>query len=888
MLALATVCLEVASAMARWLPWLAGLLWFLTPPMPSCGAEPVDYLRDVKPLLTSRCISCHGAIRQKARLRLDTAALLRQGGRSGPAVVPGKHAESLLIERVTGAGGLRRMPPESEGTALRDQEIATLKAWIDQGARAPAEPIPPDPRRHWAFQEPARPAVPPSPWGRNPADAFLAASHSRQGLVASPPVSDDLLLRRVYLDLVGLPPTQEELHAFRADRSPGAYERAVDRLLDDPRYGERWARHWMDVWRYSDWYGLAGEVRFSHKHIWRWRDWIIESLNRDKGYDRMILEMLAGDELAPTDPDTLRATGYLVRNWYIFNRNFWLDDVVQHTARGFLGLTMQCARCHDHKYDPISQVDYYRFRAFFEPHHVRIDRLPGYADREQNGVSRVYDATPTTPTYLFVRGDENHPDHSRPLRPGTPDALGGQLEITPISLPRDSYCPDKREFVIRETLAASAAEVARARDGAAAVTRLRWELQRAEVRHAALTAVIQAEQLEDAGKKGSAEWTKWAVEAAGQQRELAVLEAGVKRWGARQAAAAAPAPARAEAGKKVAEAEQALARAEAERRKPATTAYTPRPLAFPRAKTTYREIVPNDPYPKVSTGRRLALARWIADRHNPLTARVAVNHIWARHFGAPLVGSMFDFGLRTPRPVHHELLDWLAVEFMESGWSMKHLHRLLVTSEAYRMRSWSEGRDGLNQRRDPDNRFVWRMNPRRLEGEVLRDSLLHLAGRLDLHQGGPDLPVADAESGTRRTVYYHYARDERMAFLTMFDAASVEECYRRHETIVPQQALVMSNSKLVLVRASEMAAAITREVGGNDTPAARAELITSAFERILGRAPALQERAECEAALVELTAGFQAEKLGRVPARDRARASLVHVLLNHNDFIMAR
>src|SRR5262249_29790300 len=302
-----------------------------------------------------------------------------------------------------------------------------------------------------------------------PVDAFLAAGHARQGLQPSPPVHDDLLLRRVYLDLIGLPPTREELHAFRNDRSPDAYERVVARLLDDPRYGERWGRDWMDVWRYREWYGLEGEWRASDKHIWRWRDWIIESCNRDKGYHRMIVEMLSGDELAPTDPAVVRATGFLVRNWYIFNRNYWLDDVIQHTARGLLGLTMQCARCHDHKYDPISQVDYYRFRAFFEPHHVRTDRIPGYPDREQNGLSRAYDATPEMPTYLFVRGDEQHPDRGRPLRPGTPDVLGGSVEIKPIPLPRDVYSPDKRDFVIRETLAGSEAALTRARANARAV-----------------------------------------------------------------------------------------------------------------------------------------------------------------------------------------------------------------------------------------------------------------------------------------------------------------------------------------------------------------------------------------------------------------------------------
>ena len=266
------------------------------------AAAPVDYVREVKPILAARCTSCHGAIRQKAGLRLDTAEFVRRGGDSGPAVEPGKSSESLLIDRINGADGLDRMPPESEGVALGEGEIAVLRAWIDQGAKAPPEPTPEDPRQHWAYQSPIRPTLPrggDAAWSRNPIDAFLSAGHRSHGLRPNVPVRKDLWLRRVYLDLIGLPPAREERQAFLADGSVDAEARIVDKLLADPRHGERWGRHWMDVWRYSDWYGLGEEIRYSHPHIWRWRDWIVASLYADKGYDRMIEEMLAGDELAP-------------------------------------------------------------------------------------------------------------------------------------------------------------------------------------------------------------------------------------------------------------------------------------------------------------------------------------------------------------------------------------------------------------------------------------------------------------------------------------------------------------------------------------------------------------------------------------------------------------
>jgi hypothetical protein len=336
-------------------------------------------------------------------------------------------------------------------------------------------------------------------------------------------------------------------------------------------------------------------------------------------------------------------------------------------------------------------------------------------------------------------------------------------------------------------------------------------------------------------------------------------------------------------------ARQQLARARAAAQQPPSTAYTPRPLEFPRAKTTYRDTPSNAPYARVSTGRRLALARWIVDRRNPLTARVAVNHVWARHFGEPLVSPTSDFGARTARPELIDLLDWLAVELMESGWSLKHLHRLIVTSEAYRMKSSDAGPRDPNVPIDADNRAVWRMNPQRMESEVIRDTLLFLAGRLDPTMGGPDLPIAsaEAESGTRRTLYYRVARDERIPLLTMFDAPNVEECYRRSETIVPQQALAMTNSGMVLTKAGEIAAAIDREVGGG--PSTRGAFVVSAFERILGRPPTGAERSECAAGLAQLAGAFAAEgaQSGR-PPEARARSALVHVLLNHNDFVTIR
>ena len=423
--------------------------------------------------------------------------------------------------------------------------------------RAPAPPdeeLPnPSQSDHWAFRPPVLPPVPTihDPDGAvNPIDAFLTAAREQKGLLPSPPVSKGLLLRRVFIDLIGLPPTREQLHAFLADCSEDAYEKVVDRLLSSPQYGERWGRHWMDIWRYSDPDGrkAKADIWWSNEHIWRWRDWIVKSLNEDNGYDQMIREMLAGDEIAPDDPETLSATGFLVRNWFKLNRTIWLNNTVEHTAKAFLGLTLNCARCHDHKFDPISQKEYYSFRAIFEPHDIRTTGFPVESEEQCVAIAHAYDARPEEPTWILGRGDEKNPDKTTLIKPGVPAVL----------------CqPGKADLQIKAI------------------------------------------------------------------------------------------------------------------------------------------FVSFDGSEQISSGRRLALARWLCDRGNPLTARVAVNHVWARHFGRPLVENVNDFGVRTKPPVQQPLLDWLAVQLMAHDWRMKWLHRMLVTSAAYRMQSSSHPLACVSRRSRP-------------------------------------------------------------------------------------------------------------------------------------------------------------------------------------------
>ena len=1108
--------------------------------LPRCAAEDdvrlpraVDYEREIKPLLFQKCAACHGALKQNSGLRLDAGELIRKGGDNGPTVVPGQSIHSVLIDRVTAQDHSVRMPPEGQGEKLSESQVDLLRRWIDQGAASPAdEKIPDDPARYWSYQSPVRPAVPAvknQAWVRNPIDAFIAVEHEERGLSPTVEAPREVWLRRVCLDLTGLPPTRTELHAFLQDQSADAFEKIVDGLLARPEYGERWGRHWMDVWRYSDWYGSRGinEIRYSQRHLWRWRDWIIESLNDDKPYDQMVVEMLAGDELAPADSDVLRATGFLGRNWYKFDRNVWMFETVEQTSQAFLGLTLKCARCHDHKFDPITQEDYYHFRAFFEPHDLRTDPVSGNADTEKDatlgpvlkeGVARAFDKVVDAKTFVFQRGDNRYPDESKLMAPAVPKALGelaGDIQL--VTLSPDAWYPQLRPAVADGLIAAAEAksvlaeqQIAKAREEAALAEKAVGELQarleqqaqgaeaasvtpvlfddfhsrsdlwnvvsgnwswqdgrllessvgsfatvvantvhprnfQARVRYRTLqpgtfrsvgfsfdyidngnsqdiyTSTGDAAQSvqafhRDKGQQiypqpgivstklsvgevttveitvrdqqltmtlngehkldytmpvarrdgrfalwvhsGSAEFLEVNVRELVpdlkdlRQRQVTAMHQ-VKLAEARQSTAwqeleAIKARLAAERAKYFGEPEdvargKALAASRAERQVAVaklseevlaaeqfltgvrTSSATPenaagalteaeqkhsaaqQKLADARAAVdqadgTYAAL--GETFPSSSTGRRLALARWITSPQNPRASRIAVNHMWLRHFGEALVPSVANFGLNGQQPSNPDLLDWLATELTGDGWKMKSLHRMIVLSSVYRQSSSTMHQSAsamANVAADPGNRFLWRMNSRRMEAEAVRDSILFVAGSLDPSRGGPEIPETEAQTNLRRSLYFRSTPNEKAGFLETFDAANPNECYRRQESVVPQQALALMNSRLSLDHARLLAGKLSDDAGQGDDAVTRAAFITVAFGAILNRPPTEAEVAVCQKFLernivtagtanlaVFSTGGESSQRAPATVAYLRARENLVHVLMSHNDFVTIR
>jgi cytochrome c553 len=688
----------------------------------------------VRPVLARRCSRCHGGEKANGGLRVDSRAALLKGGRSGPALVPGDPEKSLLVQAVRHVGTDLRMPPQEK---LADAVVADLAAWVKQGAVWPAaKPGGADafaPQKHWAFRPVKKVEPPPDPsgWARHPIDRFIAAGLRKQGLRPAGAADRRVLLRRLTFDLIGLPPTPQEVEAFLADRSPDALERVVDRLLASPHYGERWGRHWLDVARYADTAGDNADYPIPEARLYR--DYVIDSFNADKPYDQFVREQLAGDLLARQGPpegyaERVVATGFLAlaRRYATAPYELWhltLEDAVDTAGQAFLGLTLRCARCHDHKFDPVSQEDYYALYGIFAS-----TRFPYAGSEELQSMN-------------FPR------QHFAPLLP--PGEAGALLRAHEERLRALQAEIDRTKATVGQV---TARRDAAAGDLQAKLNQLRGELRL--LRRPGLPPGL-------AGAYAVSEGTP--ADAHLHRRGDPDAKGPVVRRGA---------PKFLTGGKA---------------------------LAIPAGQSG-----------------RLQLAEWLTRPDNPLTARVLVNRVWQHHFGRGLVGTPNNFGLRGEPPTHPELLDWLAATFVEKGWSVKALHRLIVLSRTYQQAS---AQDEAAAAKDPGNRWHWRHDRRRLEAEAIRDALLAVSGTLRRDRPGPHPfppiggwrwtqhdPFKEVYPSAHRSVYLMTQRLQRHPFLALFDGpdTNVTTATRARST-VPLQALFLMNSPAVRAEAEAFA-----------------------------------------------------------------------------------
>ncbi|MCS6849824.1 MAG: DUF1553 domain-containing protein [Gemmataceae bacterium] len=663
-----------------------------------------------------------------------------------------------------------------------------------------AEYIPDEKKDHWAWQKPVRPPVPSvrsKEWVRNPIDAFILARLEAAGLRPAAPASRAQLVRRVTLDLIGLPPTPEEIEQAERDPSATWWEQVVDRLLASPHYGERWGRHWLDVARFAESNGYEfDEIR---PDAWRYRDYVIRSFNDDKPYDRFVKEQLAGDELYPGDRDALIATAFNLlgpdmtdASSQAQRRQNTLNDMTDTAGLVFLGLTITCARCHDHKFEPIPQSDYYRLQAFFAAADFRHDVVIADAQEQarHERQQREYEALVKPIRDQIAALEEPHRRRLFEARLArlTPEAQAAHR--TPAERRTES-----QRILVAETARLVAVSAKHVTDAMSAAERSRWQALHAELRKY------------DAYKPVPLAVTMAMQENGSVAPKTFILERGELNSPADEVEAGFPTI--------------------------LTPGLEPRPAAVtPQAQ---------------STGRRSALAQWVASADNPLTARVLVNRLWQHHFGRGLVATANDFGTRGEPPSHPELLDWLAVEFVERGWSIKAMHRLMLTSATYQQSTLGPKADI-----DPENRLLGRMNRLRLEGEVIRDSLLAVSGRLNRQIGGPSVfpPIprealqgskgwtasTDPADHVRRSVYIFARRNLRFPLLEVFDLPdSNQSCARRERSTTAPQALALLNADEVTVAAQALAERLEREATSVEAR------IDRAFRLVLGRPPTRTE-----------------------------------------------
>ena len=780
------------------------------------GEKEIDFTRHIRPILSAACYQCHGpdSKERQADLRFDRQQSALASREGGPAIVPGKHAESGIYRRITSNDPESRMPPPDEARQLSPEEIEKIKRWIDEGA---------DWETLWSLQ-PVNPSAPPpvqqTVWPRNTVDRFVLSRLEEEGLHPSEEADRETLLRRVTLDLTGLPPTLEEIDAFLADRSEDAYEKVVERLLASPHYGERMAIDWLDAARFADTHGYHVD---SQRDMWRWRDWVIESFNNNMPFDQFTIEQLAGD-LLPEPTSSNRIASGFNRNHGInfeggaFAEEFRVEYVVDRvhtTATVFMGLTMKCARCHDHKFDPISQRDYYRFFAFFNSVPERgIDGAIGNA----------------VPVIRFPSEEQQKKLEVFNVALGAKEKELEEYESTAADRAK-KWAVARREELTQKPEAAGETDV----DDLVQIDPERWtDKQNKKIETYFLSQEKKYEKLKSSRRQAERDRNNYegtipsamVMQDKSTMRETRLLERGLYD-------------------------------------RPGEKVNPGLPAALP-------------PLPAGSEGNRLALARWLVSGNHPLTARVTVNRFWQSLFGTGLVKTSENFGSQGDLPSHPELLDWLSHCFVQSGWDVKELMRLLVTSATYRQ----SGR--LNHRtmdQDPENRLLARGPRFRLQAEMIRDAALSAGGLLVRSVGGRSVKPYQPEGlweevafgiktyGAqeyeqdhgdalyRRSMYTFWKRSCPPPSLVTFDAPDRETCIvRRERTNTPLQALVLLNDPIYIEAARGLAQRAILDGGSTSD-----ERLRYAFRIVTGRHPTPAEAAVLSAELRDRLQAFAAD-----------------------------
>ncbi|MEQ9409643.1 MAG: PSD1 and planctomycete cytochrome C domain-containing protein [Fuerstiella sp.] len=845
--------------------------------------------KEVRPVLVARCYECHSVDDVNGGLLLDSRHGIQQGGDSGAAIVPGEPDRSLLIEAVRYKNRDLQMPPQN---ALPAAEIAVLEKWVAMGAPDPREAPTVDSaaptgmsveegRSFWSMQPIANPAVPDvhdAAWVQSPIDAFVLSALETQGLKPAPPADRRTLIRRVTYNLIGLPPTEQEVDAFLMDESDDAFEKVVNRLLDSPQYGVRWGRHWLDVARYADSNGLDENIAFGT--AWRYRDYVIDAFNNNKPFDQFLTEQIAGDLLPHASPETITATGFLVLGAKVLAEPDMdklvmdtIDEQLDATGKAFLGMTFGCVRCHDHKFDPVQQKDYYALAAIFKSTKTfsgantgaikywnehsfateeeleklkqvdaEIAKLKGAASSFKNAaMAKVRDEARAKAADYLIAATKFEP--SMPLAQVA--AIAEPLGLHPRIL---HHCRLHLEYNQSDPFFAPWKKL-RDSGGAAAVE------QHYRPLFAKMDEALQAARKKDPAVKTLSDPQLEVARAAlhdlsgflavPPKVEYAFDDVTLQEYyrleeEARVFESAAPdAPAAMSVGE-----QETVAELPIHIRGSHLNLGEPVAREFPEVMrvSSVRPVFPKD------QSGRLELARWMAGTQHPLTARVFVNRVWSWHFGRGIVGTTENFGRLGDRPSHPELLDWLARTFMESGWSIKDLHRLILLSSTYQMDSRHPESEAAVAA-DPENRLLWKFRLQRLEAEQIRDAVLATSGRLDMSIGGKTIPLRNRQfvfnhtsvdhtryDSLRRAVYLPVIRNNLYTLFEQFDFPDpTMPTGHRSSTVVAPQALLMLNSDLLMDSAQTLAAELLQHSADD------LQRVALAYNRTLSRPPTEEE-----------------------------------------------